>query len=72
MLLLSSCTKVLEKTKIEYVVPPEEWMMSEEIPAFTGETNGDLIDYTLDIYERLERANIHLDSILEWSRTYGQ
>lgn len=46
--------------------------MSEEIPAFTGETNGDLIDYTLDIYERLERANIHLDSILEWSRTYGQ
>ena len=67
-MLLTACGKTKEFIPVPqpiYLSPPKQLMMSTEIPAWFGTTNGNLIQYTLLLKEAIIYCNQDKQKILE-------
>jgi len=48
--------------------PPAQYLNRTLVPAFSGRTNADLLNYVDDLRASLGQCNADKDSILEWSK----
>lgn len=61
--------KLVTVPQVVYVTPPSVLLEQVTAPAFTGTTNGDLIEYILELRDALSEANAKLRAIGKWRLT---
>ncbi|MDG6333770.1 Rz1-like lysis system protein LysC [Glaesserella parasuis] len=64
---LSGC---ITKTKIEYLYPPQAFLMQCERSEFSGTTYGDAIEYLVKVMGERDLCAGQIDSIREWYNKY--
>ena len=67
--LLTSCASRIETVPVPVpvkITPPEILMSEIPVPVFSGTTNGDLLDYILELRRLLGCANEQLKAIKEF------
>ncbi|WP_437125210.1 Rz1-like lysis system protein LysC [Gallibacterium salpingitidis] len=68
MTLLIGCA---QKTKIEYISPPQIYLISCDRSEFTGSTYGDAIIYLRQVIKERDICASRLDGIINWSKQNG-
>ncbi|MDP0461945.1 hypothetical protein Q7Y60_11675 [Glaesserella parasuis] len=64
---LSGCTA---RTKIEYLYPPQAFLVQCERSEFSGTTYGDAIEYLVKVMGERDLCAGQIDSIREWYNKY--
>ncbi|WP_406681949.1 Rz1-like lysis system protein LysC [Shewanella subflava] len=73
--MLCSCSskpvvKVVTQTNTIYVLPPLEWIEPCEPPTFIGNTNLDLLNYSLTQTHTLDVCNANMQRLKQWRQQH--
>ena len=71
MLCITACgttPKVVTKTKVKPVIPPQQWIEKIEHPKLQGKTNEDLWKYAEEQNKVLDLYNIRLKKLRQWRK----
>ena len=66
VLLLMSLSGCTARTKIEYLYPPQAFLVQCERSEFSGTTYGDAIEYLVKVMGERDLCAGQIDSIREW------
>ncbi|WP_438940324.1 Rz1-like lysis system protein LysC [Glaesserella parasuis] len=66
VLLSMSLSGCITKTKIEYLYPPQAFLVQCERSEFSGTTYGDAIEYLVKVMGERDLCAGQIDSIREW------
>jgi len=66
MVLSTSCSRVVTKTEVFTLMPPEHLLNSRKIPDFSGKSNIDLLNYTVEIKAGFEACEVDKETLRKW------
>ena len=68
VIILSSCGTAPVRVEVHKIQVPVELTIERYPPVWSGNTNADLFDYTLDLIDVIDRHNIDKRSIQEFNQ----
>ncbi|WP_423972613.1 Rz1-like lysis system protein LysC [Glaesserella parasuis] len=68
VLLSMSLSGCITKTKIEYLYPPQAFLVQCERSEFSGTTYGDAIEYLVKVMGERDLCASQIDSIRDWKK----
>lgn len=69
LILLTSCSRKMVAIEPLEVVAPMHLAQVENVPAFEGKTNGELLEFTKFLQMMIEKQNINIKAIKSWLET---
>lgn len=64
-----ACSKKMQAIEKSQIIPPIHLTQIEKIPKFEGNTNGELLNFTIVLRGIIEKQNINLEAIQLWFKT---